>query len=121
MHSLDHMRMSEAYWRVGGLVGELNGARQSAIEFLEAGDAESALQILLTLISAMAKLEACAAWQSAAITAAQVFCWERRKGLNKDPRTGYLRSGFMALSPVKVMASTPKLLPQAMNPSLFLP
>jgi uncharacterized Zn finger protein len=50
MHSLDHMRMSEAYWHVGGLVGELNSVRQSAIEFLNAGDAESALQILLTLI-----------------------------------------------------------------------
>ena len=50
MRSLDHMRMSEAYWHVGGLVGELDGVRQSAIEFLDAGDAESALQILLTLI-----------------------------------------------------------------------
>ena len=50
MHSLDHMRMSEAYWHVGGLVGELNSVRQHAIEFLNAGDAESALQILLTLI-----------------------------------------------------------------------
>jgi uncharacterized Zn finger protein len=50
MHSLDHMRTSEAYWHVGGLVGELNSVRQSAIEFLDAGDAESALQILLTLI-----------------------------------------------------------------------
>jgi uncharacterized Zn finger protein len=50
MHSLDHMRMSEAYWHVGGPVGELDGVRQSAIEFLDAGDAESALQILLTLI-----------------------------------------------------------------------
>jgi uncharacterized Zn finger protein len=50
MHSLDHMRMSEAYWHVGGLVGELDNVRRSAIEFLDAGDAESALQILLTLI-----------------------------------------------------------------------
>ena len=50
MHSLDHMRMSEAYWHVGDLVGELDGVRRSAIEFLDAGDAESALQILLTLI-----------------------------------------------------------------------
>ncbi|HYH87050.1 MAG TPA: SWIM zinc finger family protein [Pyrinomonadaceae bacterium] len=50
MHSLDHMRMSEAYWHVGGLVGELNSVRQSAIQFLDAGDAESALQILLALI-----------------------------------------------------------------------
>jgi uncharacterized Zn finger protein len=50
MHGLDHMRMSEAYWHIGGLVGELNGVRQSAIEFLNADDAESALEILLTLI-----------------------------------------------------------------------
>jgi uncharacterized Zn finger protein len=50
MHSLDRMRMSEAYWHVGGLVGELDGVRQSAIGFLDAGDAESALQILLTLV-----------------------------------------------------------------------
>jgi hypothetical protein len=52
---------------------------------------------------AMAKLEAWAAWQRAATTAAQVFCCERRKGLNKDESTGYLLSGFMALSPVKVV------------------
>ncbi|PYS77268.1 MAG: hypothetical protein DMF66_10460, partial [Acidobacteria bacterium] len=50
MHSLDHMRMSEAYWHVRGMVGELDGVRRSAIEFINAGDAESALQILLTLI-----------------------------------------------------------------------
>jgi uncharacterized Zn finger protein len=50
MHSLNHMRTSEAYWHVGGLVGELDGVRRSAIEFLDAGDAESALQILLTLV-----------------------------------------------------------------------
>jgi uncharacterized Zn finger protein len=50
MHSLDHMRASEAYWHVGGLAGELDGVRRSAVEFLDAGDAESALQILLTLI-----------------------------------------------------------------------
>lgn len=50
MHSLDHMRMSEAYWHVGGLAAELDGVRQSAMKFLEAGDAESALQILLTLV-----------------------------------------------------------------------
>ena len=43
----------------------------------------------------MAKLEACAAWQRAATKAAQVFCCERRKGLNKVARTGYLRSGFI--------------------------
>src|SRR5215210_3529408 len=38
MHSLDNMRMSEAYWHVGGLVGELDGVRRSAIEFLGAED-----------------------------------------------------------------------------------
>jgi hypothetical protein len=27
--------------------------------------------------------------------AAQVFCCERRKGLNKEERTGYLLSGFI--------------------------
>ena len=50
MHSLDHMRMSEAYWHVGGLVGELSNVQNTAMEFLDAGDPESALEILLTLI-----------------------------------------------------------------------
>ncbi len=50
MHSLDHMRASEAYWHVGGLVGELSGLQKTAIEFLDAGDAETALEILLTLL-----------------------------------------------------------------------
>lgn len=50
MHSLDGMRMSEAYWHVGGLVNELRSVGQTAMEFLNAGDAATALQILLTLI-----------------------------------------------------------------------
>lgn len=50
MHSLDRMRDSEAYWHVGGLVGELDGVRQTAMEFLGAGEPEAALEILLTLI-----------------------------------------------------------------------
>ena len=50
MHSLDRMRASEAYWHVGGLVGDLEGVEKTAMEFLNAGDAEAALQILLTLI-----------------------------------------------------------------------
>lgn len=50
MHSLDHMRMSEAYWHVGGLANELRGVQKTAMEFLDAGDAESALDILLTLL-----------------------------------------------------------------------
>ncbi|MDQ3257797.1 MAG: SWIM zinc finger family protein, partial [Acidobacteriota bacterium] len=34
MHSLDRMRMSEAYWHVGGLVEELRGVERTAMEFL---------------------------------------------------------------------------------------
>jgi len=49
MHGLDHMRASEAYWHVGGLVEELRGVERSAREFLDAGEAEAALRILLTL------------------------------------------------------------------------
>nr|QEO73726.1 hypothetical protein [uncultured bacterium] len=52
----------------------------------------------------MAKLEAWEDWQSATTRAAQVFYCDSRKGLNKEERTGYLLSGFMALSPVKVLA-----------------
>jgi uncharacterized Zn finger protein len=50
MHGLDHMRASEAYWHVGGLVEELRGVERSAREFLDAGEAEAALRILLTLL-----------------------------------------------------------------------
>lgn len=50
MHGLDHMRASEAYWHVGGLVEELHGVEKSAREFLDAGDPQSALRILLTLL-----------------------------------------------------------------------
>lgn len=50
MHSLDHMRASEAYWHVGGLADELRGVERSALEFLDAGDAATALEILLTLV-----------------------------------------------------------------------
>ncbi|HXG67128.1 MAG TPA: SWIM zinc finger family protein [Blastocatellia bacterium] len=50
MHSLDHMRPSEAYWHVGGLAAELRGVQQTAMEFLNAGDAETALAVLLALL-----------------------------------------------------------------------
>ena len=50
MHGLDHMRTSEAYWHVGGLTDELRGVERSAREFLDAGEAEAALRILLTLV-----------------------------------------------------------------------
>ena len=50
VHSLDGMRMSEAYWHVGGLANQLREVQESAINFLDAGDAETALEILLVLL-----------------------------------------------------------------------
>lgn len=50
MHSLEGMRMSEAYWHVGSLADELRQVQDSAMKFLDAGDAEAALTILLTLL-----------------------------------------------------------------------
>jgi uncharacterized Zn finger protein len=50
MHSLDHMRASEAYWYVGGLTEQLSGVEKTAMEFLNAGDAETAFRILTTLL-----------------------------------------------------------------------
>jgi len=50
IHSLDGMRMSEAYWHVGGLANQLREVEESAMKFLDAGDAESAVEILLVLL-----------------------------------------------------------------------
>jgi uncharacterized Zn finger protein len=50
VHSLDGMRMSEAYWHVGGLANQLREVQESALKFLDAGDAEAALEILLVLL-----------------------------------------------------------------------
>jgi uncharacterized Zn finger protein len=50
MRGLDHMRASETYRHVGGLTDELRGVERSAREFLDAGEAEAALRILLTLV-----------------------------------------------------------------------
>jgi len=50
LHSLRGYRMSEAYWMMGGMVDQLNAVRDSAYEFLAAGDAEGALVILTTLL-----------------------------------------------------------------------
>jgi uncharacterized Zn finger protein len=50
VHSLDGMRMSEAYWHVGGLANQLREVQESAVKFLDAGDAETALEILLLLL-----------------------------------------------------------------------
>jgi uncharacterized Zn finger protein len=52
LHRLDarSVRMSEAYWHVGGLASELRGVKDNAMKFLEQGDAETALAILLALL-----------------------------------------------------------------------
>jgi uncharacterized Zn finger protein len=50
LHSLDGMRVSEAYWQVGGLVEQLGEVQATALKFLDAGEPETALQILLTLL-----------------------------------------------------------------------
>ena len=50
VHSLDGMRMSEAYWHVGDLANQLHEVQQSAVKFLAAGDTEAALEILLVLL-----------------------------------------------------------------------
>ena len=50
LHSLDGMRASEAYWHVGGLVDQLREVQATAMKFLDAGDADTALAILLALI-----------------------------------------------------------------------
>ena len=50
VHSLDGMRMSEAYWHVGGLVNQLAEVKDSAMKFLDAGDADTAFTILITLL-----------------------------------------------------------------------
>ncbi len=50
LHSLDGMRMSEAYWHVGDLTKQLREVQESAVKFLDAGDAGTALEILLVLL-----------------------------------------------------------------------
>jgi uncharacterized Zn finger protein len=42
--------MSEAYWHVGSLANQLREVQESAVKFLDAGDAETALEILLVLL-----------------------------------------------------------------------
>jgi uncharacterized Zn finger protein len=50
LHSLDGYRMSEAYWMMGGMVKQLGQIVDSASAFLEAGDAEGASSILMTIL-----------------------------------------------------------------------
>jgi len=49
LHSLDGLRASAAYWQVGGLVQQLTEVQAAAMKFLEAGEAQAALDILLLL------------------------------------------------------------------------
>jgi len=51
LHSLRGYRMSEAYWMMGGMVNQLDHVRDTAYEFMEAGDAQGALVILTTLLT----------------------------------------------------------------------
>src|SRR5258708_7588133 len=50
LHSLDGMQSSQAYWHVGSLVKQLAEVEATATTFLEAGEARTALDILLILI-----------------------------------------------------------------------
>lgn len=50
LHSLDGYRMSQVYWMMGDLVNQLGQVAESADMFLESGDAEAALTILMTLL-----------------------------------------------------------------------
>ena len=46
LHSLDHMRPSEAYWHVGDIVNQVRQMLDQAWAFIEAGDGRNALIIL---------------------------------------------------------------------------
>jgi uncharacterized Zn finger protein len=54
LHSLDGYRMSEAYWMMGDMVQQLEQVRDSALQFLEAGDGEAALTILMAELEEVA-------------------------------------------------------------------
>lgn len=46
LHSLDHMRPSEAYWHVGGVVDQVRQLLKQARAYVEAGDGQNGLTIL---------------------------------------------------------------------------
>jgi uncharacterized Zn finger protein len=50
LHSLDGMRASEAYWHVEGLTHQLRAVQETAMKFLDAGDPETALAILMAIV-----------------------------------------------------------------------
>ena len=51
LRSLRGYRMSEAYWMMAGMVDQLDQVRDSALEFLDTGDAQGALVILFMLLT----------------------------------------------------------------------
>ena len=50
LHSLDGMRPSQAYWHVCDVVEKLRTEKERALQFLNRGDAENALALLLILV-----------------------------------------------------------------------
>lgn len=55
LQSLRGYRRSEAYWMMGGIVKQLEGFQDTAYNFLNAGDAQSALVIMTTLLGEVNK------------------------------------------------------------------
>ena len=54
LRSLDGLSSSQAYWGVSGMVEQLDEVRQSAVQFLGAGDPQGAITILLVLLQEVA-------------------------------------------------------------------
>jgi len=54
LHSLDGRSSSQAYWGVSGMVEQLDDVRRSAVQFLEAGDPQGAITVLLILLQEVA-------------------------------------------------------------------
>jgi uncharacterized Zn finger protein len=54
LRSLDGLSSSQAYWGVSGMVEQLEEVRHSAIQFLDAGDPQGAITILLVLLQEVA-------------------------------------------------------------------
>ena len=59
LHSLDHIRQSEAYWHVGKVVEQLDEVLEEAWSLIEAGDGRNALDILKAVTE-----EYMAGWQT---------------------------------------------------------
>lgn len=54
LHTLDGLSSSQAYWGVSSMVEQLEEVRQSAKQFLEAGDPQGAIRILMVLLQEVA-------------------------------------------------------------------